>query len=144
MQQKWYWADFELRPKETAVSTHAHRSMLIYLMNQPTLACWSVKHLTGQRGYVWGLSGQPAPSKPTGWLQFHKWAQIRLETLPAESNPTGRSLLFWRWCVIQQKLMDAGRWWLIPVMLATWEAEIRSFMVQGQPGHIVQETSSPK
>jgi hypothetical protein len=31
-----------------------------------------------------------------------------------------------------------------PVILATWEANIRKIMVQGQPWQIVQETPSPK
>jgi hypothetical protein len=35
-------------------------------------------------------------------------------------------------------------WWLTPVILGTWEAEIRRIMVPGQPGQIVHETLSPK
>jgi hypothetical protein len=32
----------------------------------------------------------------------------------------------------------------MPVILATWEAEIRRIMIQGQLGQIVPETASPK
>jgi hypothetical protein len=34
--------------------------------------------------------------------------------------------------------------WLPPVVLATWDAEIRRVMVQGQPGQIVGETLPQK
>jgi hypothetical protein len=38
----------------------------------------------------------------------------------------------------------AGCLWLMPVILATWEAEIRRIEVRGQLGQIVCETLSPK
>jgi hypothetical protein len=35
----------------------------------------------------------------------------------------------------------AGFWWLMLVVIATWEAEIRRITVQGQPGQNVYKTS---
>jgi hypothetical protein len=32
----------------------------------------------------------------------------------------------------------------MPVILVSWEAEVENIKVQGQPGEIVHETSSPK
>jgi hypothetical protein len=32
----------------------------------------------------------------------------------------------------------------MPIILATWDAETRRITVQGQPGGIIRETSSPK
>jgi hypothetical protein len=34
--------------------------------------------------------------------------------------------------------------WLMPVILATWEAKIRKMAIQSQPRQIVQKTPSPK
>jgi hypothetical protein len=44
----------------------------------------------------------------------------------------------------EKKRSGAGHWWFTPVILATWEAEIRNITVQSQPRHIVQETLSQK
>jgi hypothetical protein len=46
------------------------------------------------------------------------------------------------------KKWEKGRWlfrqWLIPIILVTWEAEIRRIMVWGQLRQIVWESPSPK
>jgi hypothetical protein len=47
-----------------------------------------------------------------------------------------------RMTVSLQEVSKAGRWWLIPVILATQETEIRSITVQSQPGQIALETLS--
>jgi hypothetical protein len=41
--------------------------------------------------------------------------------------------------------MDLARcWWLIPIIVATWEAEIERIEVRGQPRQIVHMPLSPK
>jgi hypothetical protein len=45
---------------------------------------------------------------------------------------------------IYKKVSLAGCWWLIPVILATQETEIRRIAVQSQPRQIVHETLSRK
>jgi hypothetical protein len=47
--------------------------------------------------------------------------------------------------VIIQNVYVARHWWLMPVILATWEAEIWRITVGGQPRQIVREIPpSPK
>jgi hypothetical protein len=40
--------------------------------------------------------------------------------------------------------MISGHWWLMPEILATWEAEIRRIAVGGQPRQTAYKTTSPK
>jgi hypothetical protein len=47
-------------------------------------------------------------------------------------------------CMHVSKHHMGEHWWLIPVILTTWEAEIGRIMVQGQPRQIEHETPFPK
>jgi hypothetical protein len=38
----------------------------------------------------------------------------------------------------------AGCWWLMPLILVTWETEVRKISIQGQPRHIVWKTPISK
>jgi hypothetical protein len=40
----------------------------------------------------------------------------------------------------QTNKQNARHWWFLPVILATWEAEIRGITVRDQPRQIVQVT----
>jgi hypothetical protein len=44
--------------------------------------------------------------------------------------------------LVTKEMLQAGHLWLISIILATWEAEIRSIAVQSQPRQIVHETLS--
>jgi hypothetical protein len=44
----------------------------------------------------------------------------------------------------KENLVLTGYWWLTPIILPTWEAEIRRIMVLGQAGQTVRETLSWK
>jgi hypothetical protein len=46
-----------------------------------------------------------------------------------------------RLCLKEKKIL-ARQWWLMPVILATWEAEIRRIKVQSQPRQTVHKTLS--
>jgi hypothetical protein len=46
--------------------------------------------------------------------------------------------------VRERRAPAAGHPWLTPIILATWEAEIRRMKVQGQPRQKVLETPSSK
>jgi hypothetical protein len=45
---------------------------------------------------------------------------------------------------VSKKAITVGHRWFTPVILATWEAEIRRITVRGHPGQIVQETPISK
>jgi hypothetical protein len=47
-----------------------------------------------------------------------------------------------RWRQEDQEFEANWAWWLMPVILATWEAEIRGIEVPGLSGQIVGETPS--
>jgi hypothetical protein len=43
-----------------------------------------------------------------------------------------------------KKKNGVKHWWLMPIILTTWEAKIGRIMVQGQPRQIVHKIPSPK
>jgi hypothetical protein len=58
------------------------------------------------------------------WIRWWSWLDIRK----------------WVYCT----RLPAGCSWLMPVILATWGAEIRKIMVWGQPGQMVLDTTISK
>jgi hypothetical protein len=44
----------------------------------------------------------------------------------------------------QKKNSTSGHWWIMSVILATWEFEMQRIMVWGQPKPVVSETLCPK
>jgi hypothetical protein len=42
-----------------------------------------------------------------------------------------------------KEITQAGHWWLTPIILATWKAEIRRRTVQGEPGGMACSTRTP-
>jgi hypothetical protein len=47
-----------------------------------------------------------------------------------------------RCLLLQEGLFEARRWWLMPIILATQEAEIRRIEVRRKPRQTVHETLS--
>jgi hypothetical protein len=39
-----------------------------------------------------------------------------------------------------ERQVQAGSWWFMPIILATWKAEIGRTVIQGKPGQTVQES----
>jgi hypothetical protein len=44
--------------------------------------------------------------------------------------------------IFYEKIMEAGCWWLMPIILSIQEAEIRKIKVQSQPEKVVHEILS--
>jgi hypothetical protein len=57
------------------------------------------------------------------------------ETEEAGSQVQDQPSYIGRPCLKIKILLQARCWWLTPVILATWEAEIRRIMVRSQPRH---------
>jgi hypothetical protein len=73
----------------------------------------------------WGNSGTEG--------QLKQWSQNKARQGLARKTTENMNLLM-------QKERHDGHWWLTPVILTTWEAEIRRIAVQSQHRQIVPKT----
>jgi hypothetical protein len=87
---------------------------------------------------------------PKNASSFFKTVLHRIFFITSDRNPTQTNIskkkkktLMWAqsW-EVQEETNSAGRWWLMPVILAAQEEAIRRIKVGSQPGQIVCETLS--
>jgi hypothetical protein len=97
-------------------------------------------------------SSRPAPPKGPASLQhdlgyedFNIWIWGETQKFRLQQDLGGKAGGLAVWVKSEgQEMQNVARSWLTPIILATWEAEIRRITVQGQPGQIIQETLSWK
>jgi hypothetical protein len=93
--------------------------------------------------FKWPLFYLIMTLKPVWWLtlQFQLLRRLRQEDC---LNPGVQSHVVKPYFIYKQSLKITRCQWLMPVILATQEAEIRRVVVRSQPGQIVRETLSQK